>query len=95
LDLNTLRQYRPQIAALAARRGADRLRVFGSVARGDAAPGSDVDLLVHLAPEVPLMDSIALQREIADLLETPVDVLSDDSISPYLARRILDEAIPL
>lgn len=95
MNLETLRTYRPQILRIAERCGADELRVFGSVARGDALAASDVDLLVHLRPQVSLLGLIAFQQEVSDLLQTPVDVLSDAAISPYLAPRILRDAVPL
>lgn len=95
MNLQTLRQMTPSIKAVAAKHGAENLRVFGSVARGDATARSDVDLLVSLAPEVSLLGLIALRQDLSDLIGTTVDVVPDDSIAPLLERRILSEAIPL
>jgi predicted nucleotidyltransferase len=71
----TLRKHEPELRAA----GICRLSVFGSVARGDAAPGSDVDLAAELDPDacVDLFRLTALQRRIAELLGRPVDLLPE------------------
>lgn len=63
-------------AAARRHRGTGRVLVFGSVARGDDGPGSDVDLLVEFAEGASLFDQVALEDELADLLGTAVDVMS-------------------
>jgi len=95
MTLGTLRAKRKEIIALADRHNAEQVRVFGSVARGDANAESDVDLLVHFRSGASLLDLIGLQQDTSDLIHRHVDIVSDDVISPYLARRILGEAIPL
>ena len=95
MNLETLRQLTPSLKTVAARHGADNLRVFGSVARGDETADSDIDLLVSLAPDVSLLGLIALRHELSDLVGAEVDVVPDDCIAPLLAKRILAEAIPL
>jgi len=81
-----------QLWEVARRHGVVRLRVFGSWARGDAGPGSDLDLLVKLEPGRGLLDAIALQQELEDVVEVDVDVLTEGGISPYVRERILAEA---
>jgi predicted nucleotidyltransferase len=93
--LETLRRSAPDIEALAARRGASNIRVFGSVARGDADSTSDVDLLVDLAPDRSLFDLGGLLTDLADLLGTEVDVVTEASLKPRVRQQILAEAIPL
>ena len=95
MTLDTLRAKREEILALADRHKAEQVRVFGSVARGEASPESDVDLLVHFRSGASLLDLIGLQQEASDLMQARVDIVSDDVISPYLVNRILGEAIPL
>ena len=95
MTLDTLRAMREEILALADRHKAEQVRVFGSVARGEASPESDVDLLVHFRSGASLLDLIGLQQEASDLMQARVDIVSDDVISPYLVNRILGEAIPL
>ncbi len=58
------------------------MAVAGSVARGEDEPGSDVDLLVTFAPDASLFDQAALQDELAELLQVPVDVVSRGGLRP-------------
>lgn len=90
-----IEQEREGIARVAARFGAGNVRVFGSRARGDASPGSDLDLLVEMERGRSLLDLIALERELETLLGIEVDVLTPGSISPYLRDAIEREAKPL
>ncbi len=86
---------RQAILALAARHGARDVRVFGSAARREAAPDSDIDLLVDVEPGRSLLDVIALEQELEALLGRSVDVLTEGDLSPYLREHILAEAAPL
>jgi len=90
-----LRRHRQAIVEAAERRGATNLRVFGSVARGQETRSSDVDLLVDLAEDVGIVGLIGLEREIAQMLRTPVDVVPAANLKAGLASRVLAEAIPL
>jgi predicted nucleotidyltransferase len=83
------------ILRLAAKHGADHVRVFGSVAKGTSGPASDLDLLVRMLPGRSLFDLIALSQDLESALHRAVDVVSEGGLSPYLRDRILDEAIPL
>ncbi len=89
--LRALRE--PIIAAARGRRLSD-VRVFGSVARGQAGPGSDVDLLVHPAPDASFFDLAGFMAEIEQLLGIRVDVVSDRG-SGAVMDRIRAEAVPL
>ncbi len=89
-----VRTKRGEILALAKQYGAYNVRVFGSVARGEAGPTSDVDLLVDLQPEVGL-DYIALWQDLQDLLGRDVDLVTEQGLPPYLRLRVLKEAVPL
>lgn len=95
MNLEALRAYRPQLMALAQRHKADRVRVFGSVARDEADTDSDVDLLVHFQPDASLFDLIDFQHDAESLLHTRVDIVSDSGLSPHLKDKILAEAIVL
>ncbi len=83
------------ILAIAARHGARNVRVFGSVARGEATGDSDLDLLVEMETGRTFLDLVGLWQDLEDLLGTRVDVLTDGGISPHLRDRILAEAVPL
>jgi predicted nucleotidyltransferase len=93
--LNQLRAMRDQILYLAQKHGASNIRVFGSVARGDATDQSDVDLLVAFNDQTSLLDRAGLLIELQELLNCRVDVISDRAIKPYLSPYILKDAVPL
>lgn len=95
LTLTGLQRMRDQIVLVAARRGATNLRVFGSVARGEATPSSDLDLLVDLEPGRSLVDLGGLLMDIADLLGVEVDVVTEASLKPRVRARVLAEAVRL
>ncbi len=90
-----LRQRRKAIIRAAEGRRAHNVRVFGSVARGEDVESSDVDLLVDLDEGVGLLDLIALERELAELLGVDVDVVPSDSLKPRVRHRVESEAVPL
>jgi predicted nucleotidyltransferase len=86
---------RREILEIAASHGMRNVRVFGSVARGDARPDSDLDLLVDVEPGRTLLDVIGLEQDLEQLLGRKVDVVTEGGLSPYLQQRILAEASPL
>jgi uncharacterized protein len=90
-----LRQRRRAVVDLSARRGATNVRVFGSVARGEDTPASDIDLLVDLGDGVGLVALSALERELTDLLGAHVDVVPADTLKQSIRAEVLAEAISL
>jgi predicted nucleotidyltransferase len=86
---------RPDILRLAAQHGARNVRIFGSLARGEARPDSDVDLLITLEPERSLLDLIALQQDLEDSLGCKVDVVTEAAVSPYIRPHALQDAVVL
>jgi predicted nucleotidyltransferase len=84
---------RDQILAAASRHGATNVRVFGSVARGDADATSDVDFLVDFEPDRSLLDLASLLVELEDLLGRPVDVVTEAGLKARVRRRVLAEAV--
>jgi len=93
--IDVLKVKRNDILQLASRHGAHHVRVFGSVARGEAGPTSDIDLLVQMDSGRSLLDLIGLAQELESILQRKVDVLTDEGLSPYLKERIQAEAVPL
>lgn len=83
------------LRALTRRHGAFAVRVFGSAARGEARPDSDLDLLVEMEPGRTLLDLVAIAQDAEELLHRRVDVVTPEGLSPYLRDRILADAIPL
>ncbi len=68
--------------------GAVRVAIFGSMARGDAGPESDVDLLVRFGEPISLLALVRLERELSEALGRDVDLLTEAAVSPYLRDRI-------
>jgi len=90
-----LQARREEILRIAGAYGGRNVRVFGSRARGEAAPGSDFDFLVDLDPHRSLLDIVAIKQDLEDMLGGKVDVLTEAAISPYMRARVLKEAIRL
>ncbi len=86
---------RQDILRLAAQHGARNVRIFGSLARAEARPDSDVDILITLEPERSLLDLIALQQDLEDLLNCKVDVVTEAAVSPYIRPQVLRDAVAL
>ena len=90
-----LRGKRDEILQIAASHGARDVRVFGSMARGEAGPDSDIDILVKLDPGRSLLDIVAIKQDLEDLIGCEVDVVTEASISPYIRAEVLREAVSL
>ena len=91
----TLKEKRREVLRLAALYGAQNMRIFGSLARGESGPPSDVDILITLEPGRSLLDLIALKQDLEDLLGCKVDVVTEAAVSPYLRERVLRDAVAL
>lgn len=92
-SLELLRERREELRAVAAKHGASNVRVYGSVARGQAGPESDIDLLVDLEEGRSLLDLAALHLELEELLGFPVEIGTD--VKPRLRERVRAEAVAL
>ena len=90
-----LQSNRAKILQIAARHGAHKVRVFGSVARGTAGRGSDVDFLVEMEEGRSLLDHAALVLDLERLLKRPVDVASERGLRRPLRKEVLRDAIAL
>lgn len=86
---------RQAILQLARSHGVTNVRVFGSMARGDANATSDVDILVDLEPGRTLLDLGALLMDLQDLLQRKVDALTEPALHPRIRERVMREAIHL
>jgi len=95
MTLPKLTERRREILRLAERYHAADVRVFGSVARGEATDGSDVDLLINTKPGCSLFDLGGLLEDLKELLGCPVDLVTEDGLKPRLRERVLREAVPL
>ena len=90
-----LHEKREDILRIASKRGAYNVRVFGSVARGEADSKSDIDLLVDLEPGRSLFDLGGLLMDLQDLLGQNVDVVTERGLRERIRERVLKEAVPL
>ncbi len=96
LMLKDVRSFRDAILTLADKHGATEVRIFGSVARGDATPESDLDLLVRWDyRRVSAWGGVGFDLELQNLLGVRIDVISEEGLSTLLRARILKEAVPL
>lgn len=86
---------REAILGVAAQHGARNVRVFGSAARGEAQPDSDIDFLVEMEESRSLLDLVALWQDLEGLLGRRVDVVEQEGLHWYIRDRILREAVPL
>jgi predicted nucleotidyltransferase len=90
-----IQRQRDIVLSIAGRHGATNLRLFGSVARGEERPDSDVDLLIDLSPERGFGDYLELAEELEALLQRRVDLVLSRSLSPHFRPFIEAEARPV
>jgi len=95
MGIEEIHKRREEILAIAAKYGANHIRVFGSVARGEAAADSDVDFLVELEAGRSLFDLGGLLMDLQSLLHRKVDVVTEKGLHWYIKDRVLAEAKPI
>jgi predicted nucleotidyltransferase len=95
MGIEELRRRRHQILDAASRHGAVNVRVFGSVARGEADERSDVDFLVEMERGRSLLDLGGFLMDLEELLGKRVDVVTEKGLKSRIRERVLREAIPL
>jgi predicted nucleotidyltransferase len=90
-----LKNKRNEILDIANHYGARKMRIFGSILRGEATVNSDVDFLVELEQGRSLLDIIAIKQDLEDLLGCKVDVVTEAALSPYIRDEVLGQAVSL
>lgn len=90
-----LQEKREDILRIAVKRGATNVRIFGSVARGEADSESDIDILVDLEPGRSLFDLGGLLMDLQELLGHKVDVVTERGLRERIRESVLKEAVPL
>ena len=95
LGIELLEEYRAEIMAIARRHGVVSIRVFGSVARGEAGPDSDVDLLVTISGQTSPWFPGGLVADLEDLLGRSVQVVTEQGLHDLLREQVMSEAVPL
>ena len=90
-----IKHNRKDILRLARRYGVTEMHVFGSTARGEDTPESDIDFLVEMEPGRSLFDLGGMQSELETALGRPVDVVTEKGLKARIRTRVLQEAIPV
>jgi predicted nucleotidyltransferase/DNA-binding XRE family transcriptional regulator len=86
---------RQQILDLVAEHHASNVRIFGSVARGEARPDSDIDILVDFGPNTGLFSIVALQESLSKLLHFPIDLGDPKSLNPHVQPSVAKDQLSL
>jgi predicted nucleotidyltransferase len=93
--LELLQNRREDIQRIAAKHGAYNIRIFGSVARGEAGVESDIDFLIEKGPTTSSWFPAGLVLDLEELLGRRVEIVTEKALNPYLRERVLREAVPL
>ena len=91
--LDTIRAKRNAVYTAAKKHKIGKVFVFGSCARREERPDSDIDLLVEFEPGATLFDHVHMRDDMVELFRVPVDVVSTRGLDPYIAPRIEAEAV--
>lgn len=82
-----------KLVSLLCERGAKKIEIFGSVARGEERVTSDIDILVEFDGSPSLLDVVRIEREVSEEIGKKLDLVTKDSLGPYIRDKILKEAI--
>jgi len=93
--VDLVKSRRDEILSVAKRHGVTRVRVFGSMARGDAGPSSDLDLLVDVGPSTSPWFPGGLAAELESMLGLPVQIVTERGLDQLVRERVMKEAVPL
>jgi predicted nucleotidyltransferase len=91
----SIQEIKRKTEAVLRKHGVRRAAVFGSAARGELRPESDVDILVDMQDDASLLDVIELKQELQEALQRDVDIVEYDTIKPTLRESILEQQVPL
>jgi predicted nucleotidyltransferase len=93
--MHQLIEKRDDIRSLASRHGASNVRVFGSVARGEARPDSDIDFLIDAGPNTSSWFPAGLILDLEKILGRHVEVITEKGLNPLIREYVLREAVPI
>jgi len=92
-ELKLKEEIKEKIISILVKHGIKRILVFGSYARNEATPKSDLDLIVDFPEGTSLLDHVGIEIELSEALNMKIDLLSRNGISPYIKDHVLKEAI--
>lgn len=92
-ELQIKEEIKEKIISILVKHGIKRILVFGSYARNEATPKSDLDLIVDFPEGTSLLDHVGIEIELSEALNMKIDLLSQNGISPYIKDHVLKEAI--
>jgi len=88
-------KFKAEILRVATKYGGRNIRIFGSFARGEERPDSDIDLLIDFEDGRSLLDLIGVKQDLEEILGRRVDVVTERGLNKYISDNILAEAVPL
>lgn len=91
----TVREIKQKVVPILKEAGVTRSSIFGSFARGDNGPNSDIDILVDFPEGKGLFEFIGLEQKLEDVLHKKVDLITFNGIKPRIRDRILNEQVPI
>ena len=95
ITINDIRKRREEILDLAKKHGAQNVRLFGSVVRGENTDQSDIDFLVKMTCGASLLDRIAFSNKLEDMFHTKIDVVNEKALHYTLKKKILSQGVEL
>ena len=87
----TIEEIKGRIIPILERYGIKKAAIFGSLAKGEAKASSDVDILVEFSETISLLDFVAIERELGELLGIKVDLVMKSALKPRIGKHILEE----
>jgi len=91
----TTKEIRNKITAMLKAHGAEYVAIFGSLARGQTRPDSDIDILVRFEKDISLLDHIGIAQELEDMLQHKVDLITERSLSKYVVPNVKKDLMVL
>jgi len=91
----TIEEIKERIIPILGRSGIKKAAIFGSLAKGEVKPDSDVDILVEIKSDMSLLDFIGIKIELEEALKMKVDLVEYDTIKPLIREKILSEQVAI
>ena len=93
--MESIQEIKEKITPILQRYGIKKAAIFGSLAKGEVKPDSDVDILVEIKSDMSLLDFIGIKIELEEALKMKVDLVEYDTIKPFIREKILSEQVAI